>query len=46
MFDPLATIGGLVGMLADIVGTTISAIFLPTMQLLVYPLLAWLGWLA
>lgn len=46
MFDPLTTIGGLLGMLLDIVSTTTTAIFLTTMQLLVYPLSALLGWLA
>ena len=46
MFDPLTTIGGLLGMLIEIVSTTTSAFFLPITQLVIYPLLAILQWLS
>jgi hypothetical protein len=46
MFDPLTTIGGLLGMLIEIVSTTVNAFFLPVAQLVVYPLLAILQWLS
>lgn len=42
MFDPLTTIGGLLGMLLEIVGTTTTAYLIPIMQLVIYPLLAFL----
>ncbi len=46
MLDPVTTISSLLGMVVDIVNTTIVAFFLPTVQLVIYPLLALLEWLA
>jgi hypothetical protein len=40
MFDPLTTIGGLLGMLLEIVNTTVIAYLIPIMQLVIYPLQA------
>lgn len=40
MFDPLATLGGLLGMLFGILGTTLSALLLPVSSLIISPLLS------
>lgn len=40
MFDPSATINGLFNMLADITFTGVSAMLLPIVWLVVYPLQA------
>ena len=39
MFDPLTTLSGLLGMFLDILGTTLTAFFLPTVSLILFPLL-------
>jgi hypothetical protein len=40
MFNPIETLSGLLGMLVDIVGTSLGAMLVPTMSLLVQPLLS------
>ncbi len=40
MFDPLTNLSGLLGILLDIVGTTVSAVLLPFTELLINPLLS------
>jgi hypothetical protein len=37
-FDPLTNLGGLLGMLLDIVTTTIAALLLPFVNLVVVPI--------
>lgn len=43
MFNPVETLAGLFNILFEVVGTTLTAFFLPTLQLIVYPILSVLG---
>ncbi len=40
MFDPFATLSGLLTMLFGIVGTTVEAFLLPVSQLIIMPILS------
>ena len=43
MFNPVETLAGLFNILFEVVGTALSACLLPTIQLIVYPILSVLG---
>ena len=46
MFDPVTNITSLLGMVFGILGTTISALFLPFITVVVVPIQSILQWLA
>jgi hypothetical protein len=45
MFDPVINLGSLLGMVLDILGTTITAFLLPFMTVVVVPIQSILQWL-
>jgi hypothetical protein len=43
VFNPVETLAGLFNILFEVVGTALTAFLLPTIQLIVYPILSVLG---